>query len=106
MTVLYLPIVLGTQLTDYVSNSRLCEKCGLIPISRPIMEERFKWLRHVLRIKDDRLPKTVLFGPLATAKRKANPQFRWNQFRWKDVVRKDLREMGNFWEVVKRKTFE
>ena len=58
----YLRIVLGTRRTDRISNSRLCEKCGSIPLSRAIMRERLRWLGHVLPMKDDRLPKIVIFG--------------------------------------------
>ena len=51
---------LGTRLTDRISRSRLYEKCGSIPLSIAMMRERLKWLGHVLRMKDDRLPKIVL----------------------------------------------
>ena len=57
-----LRIVLGTRLTDRISNSRLYEKCGSIPLSRAMKKERFRWLGHVLRMKDDRFPKSVLSG--------------------------------------------
>ena len=66
-----LRIVLGTRLTDRISNSRLYEKCGSIPLSGAIMKERLRWLGHVLRMKDDRLPKIVLFGQPSGATRKA-----------------------------------
>ena len=36
-------IVLGTRLSDGISNSRLEEKCGPIPISRTLMRERLLW---------------------------------------------------------------
>ena len=39
-----LRIVLGTWLTDYISNNRLHKKCGSIPLSRAIMKERLRWL--------------------------------------------------------------
>ena len=35
-------IVLGTRLTDRISNSRLYEKCGSILLSRAIMKERLR----------------------------------------------------------------
>ena len=38
-----LRIVLGTQLTDRISNSRLYELCGSIPFSRSLMKERLRW---------------------------------------------------------------
>ena len=51
--------VLGTRLTDRIPNCRLYGKCGSIPLSRAIMKEMLRWLRHVLRMKHDRLPKIV-----------------------------------------------
>jgi hypothetical protein len=85
-----LRIVLGTRLTDRISNSRLYEKCGLIQLSRTIMRERLRWLGHVLRMKDDRLPNIVLVGQPSRAKRKAG----YVRLGWKDVAIKDLRETG------------
>ena len=55
-------IVLGTRLTDRISNSRLYEKCGSIPFSRAMMKEKLIWVGQALRMKDDRLPKIVLLG--------------------------------------------
>ena len=55
--------VLGTRLTDRISNSRLYEKFGLTSPSRAIIRERFRWLGYVLRMKDDRLPKGFPFRP-------------------------------------------
>ena len=49
-----LRIVLGTRLTDHISNSRLYEKCGSIPLSRDIMKDWLRWLGHVLRMTDYR----------------------------------------------------
>ena len=66
-----LQIVLGTWLTDHISNSRLYKKCGSILLSRAIMKERLRWLGHILQMKDDKLPKNFLFDQLSRAKRKA-----------------------------------
>ena len=66
-----LRIVLGTRLTDYISNSRLYKKCGSIPLSRAITKESLRWRGHVLRMKDDRLLKIVLFRQPSGASRKA-----------------------------------
>ena len=93
-----LRIVLGTRLTDRISNSRLYEKCGSIPLSRAVTKERLRWLCHVLRMKDDRLPKIVLLGQPSLATRKAGCPC----LGWEDVINKDLKEMGTSWEGVKR----
>ena len=52
-----LRIVLGTRLTDRISNSRLYEKYGSIPLSRAILKKRLRWLGYVLWINEDILPK-------------------------------------------------
>ena len=61
--------VLGTRLTDRISNWPY-ENCDSIPLSRAIMRERLRWLEHVQRVMDDRLPKIVHFGQPSRAKRK------------------------------------
>ena len=48
----YLLILLGTRLTDHISNSMLYEKCGSIPLSRAIMKEKLRWLGHIPQMKD------------------------------------------------------
>ena len=84
-------------LIDHISNSRLYEKCGSVPLSWAIVRERWRWLGHVLRKKYDRLSKIVLLGQLSRSKR--NTGRPW--LRWEDV-RKDLSEKGTSWEGVKR----
>ena len=93
-----LRIVLGTWLTDRISNIRLYEKCGSTPLSRAIMKERLGWLGHVLCMKDDRLPKFIHFGQLSRAKQKAGHPC----MGWEDAIKKDLKEMGTSRESVKK----
>ena len=93
-----LRIVLGTRLNDRISNSRLYKMCGSIPLSGAIMKERLRWLGDVLRMKNDRLPKIVLFGQPPGASRKAGRPC----LGWADVINKDLKEMGTSWVGVKR----
>ena len=90
-----LRMVLGTRLTDRISNSRLYEKCGSIPLSRAIMKERLTWLGYALRMKDYRLPKIVLFGQPSGAARKAG-RFCLG---WEDVINKHFKEMGTSSDV-------
>ena len=80
----------------------LYEKLGSIPLSRAIMREGLRWLGHFLRMKDDiflrmkddRLPKIILFDQPFRVKQKAGrPQFGW------DDVRKYLSEIGTSWRV-------
>ena len=60
-----------------------------------------RWLGHVLWMKDERLPKIVLFCQLSGATRIAGCSY----LGWEDVINKDLKEMGTSWEGVKRFLF-
>jgi hypothetical protein len=51
-----------------------------------------------VRMKDDRLPKIVLFGQPSRTKRKTGRPRRGLE----DVIKKDLKEMGTSWAGVKR----
>ena len=86
--------VLDTWLTDRISNSRWCKKCS----PRTIMREKLRRLGLVLRMKDYKLVRIVPFGQPSKAKRKPGRL----RLGLEDVVKKDLREMGNSWEGVKR----
>ena len=49
-------------------------------------------------MKDERLPKIVLFGKPSGATRKAGRP----RLGWEDCINKDLKEMETTWEGVKR----
>ena len=72
-------IVPGTQMIDHISNSRLYKKMWFN------VKERLTRIEQVLRMKDDRLPKIVVFDELSRAKRKAGHP----QWRWEDVIKKN-----------------
>ena len=93
-----LQIVLGTRLTGHISYSKLYEQYGSNPLSRAIAKERLRWLGHVLLMKDDRLPKILLFDQLSGATRKAGRPC----LDWEDIIYEDLKEMGTSWDGVKR----
>ena len=61
------------------------------------MRERFRRLRHVQWMKNDRLPKIVLIGQPFKPRRMT---FRFGM-EWKDAIRKDLREIETSYEGVK-----
>ena len=92
----WLRIVLCTWLTDRISNSRLYEKGGSIPLTRAIMKERLRWLGHVLRMKDERLPSIVLNGKPSRAKRKVDYPY----LRWEDVFKGNRNLLGGCKELI------
>ena len=64
-----------------------------------VTTKRLRWLGHVARMKDDRLPKQILFGWLPQ-KRPAHGV----RMRWRDRVRKDLKNFDikekNWFEIA------
>ena len=58
-------------------------------IESKIMTNRLRWLGHVMRMPEERMPKRMIFTRLPTVR----PQGGTRQ-RWKDCVQHDLRAMG------------
>jgi hypothetical protein len=57
-------------------------------IVRFIKAQRLRWLGHVLRMGEDRLPKRILWEKIFSSRRKGRPKLRWL-----DDVKKDLHIM-------------
>ena len=58
---------------------------------------QLRWLGHVARMNDSRIPKKILYGELAEGKRKQGGQ----KLRYKDVAKRHLKAMDldvNSWE--------
>ena len=64
-----------------------------------LKQRRMRWLGHVVRMDDGRIPKDLLYGELVQGKR---PTGRL-QLRFKDVCKRDLKALNidqNNWEVT------
>jgi len=67
-----------------------------------MLRERLRWLEHVLQMKNDRLQKIFVVGqPFRVKQKVVCPQMESE-----DIVRKDLREIGNFLAGCKEGGFE
>ena len=76
------------QISQHISNGEVRSRVGMpVTLADMISCRRLRWLGHVARMEDDRLPKRVLFGWL--------PQRRpphGVELRWRDKVRQDLKK--------------
>ena len=82
--------ILGINWSDKVPN--VLESAGL-----PTMYTLLRWLGHVRRMEDGRIPKDILYGELASGKRSVDRP----QLRYKDVCKRDLKALDidtNSWE--------
>ena len=75
---------------ERITSKRLASAFGMQQsIPELIMEQRLRWLGHVGRMDEERLPKRVLFGEL----RKRRP-CHGTKKRWRDAARSDVEAIG------------
>ena len=73
-----------------ISSSEIRERFGMTELVQEMVTlRRLRWLGHVARMEDNRMPKQALFGRLS----KARP-FHGVKLRWKDRVKRDLTSMS------------
>ena len=69
-----------------MSNKDVLPRAGIPSMFTLLRQRRLRWLGHVHRMYDGRIPKDLLYGKLATgARRKDCPKLRF-----KDVCKRDL----------------
>ena len=85
---------------ERITSAHLASTFGMQQlISDFVMEQRLRWLGHLGRMGNDRLPKKVLFGEL----RGKRPCHRTKR-RWRDVARSDMEAIGagdKWYELVR-----
>ena len=84
---------------DRVTNNSVLERAGIPSMFTLLKQRRMRWLGHVVRMVDGRIPKDLLYGELTEGKRPTGRP----QLRYKDVCKRDLKAMGinlNTWETV------
>ena len=72
---------------DHISNTEVLAKAGPLSIYVLLTKRRLRWLGHVTRMHDGRLPKDILYGELATGSRPTGRP----TLRYKDVLKRDLK---------------
>ena len=62
--------ILNIRWQDRVCNLQVLDMAESTSIEAMILKSRFRWVGHVIRMEDNRLPKQLVFGELASGKRK------------------------------------
>jgi len=60
------------------------------PLEKVIRERRMRWLGHVARMDEVRIPKQVLHWEVVGFRRRPGR----SRMNWRDVVKRDLQRMG------------
>ena len=78
--------ILGVHWTTHTPDTEVLEKANTISIEAHIHRHRLRWVGHVIRLDDDRIPKQLLYGELSVGSR---PQHKPKK-RFKDCVKDSL----------------
>ena len=73
-----------------VPNTEVLSRVGLPSMFTLLRQRRLRWLGHVHRMPDGRIPKDLLYGELATGSRRTGRP----QLRYRDVVKRDMKAVG------------
>ncbi|XP_062849141.1 uncharacterized protein LOC134311436 [Trichomycterus rosablanca] len=84
---------------DRVPNTTVLERAGTPSMFTLLKQRRLRWLGHVVRMDEGRIPRDLLYGELAEGKRPTGRP----QLRYKDVCKRDLKALDinlNTWEAL------
>ena len=79
--------ILGIRCQDRVLNTEVLERAGLPSIFTLLSQRRLRWLGHVRRMDDGRIPKNLLYGELASGSRSQGRL----RLRYKDTCKRDMK---------------
>ena len=82
--------ILGITWQDRIPNTEVLARAGTVSMYALLTKRRLRWLGHVTRMQDGRLPKDILYGELATGSRPTGRP----SLRYKDVLKRDLKAGG------------
>ena len=89
--------ILGISWHDKVINGDVLSRAGLPGIYTVLRQRRLRWLGHVRRMEDGRIPKYILYGELAMGSRTtARPHLRYEDVCVRDMKAVDIDPMS--WE--------
>ncbi|XP_072048091.1 solute carrier family 49 member 4 homolog [Amphiura filiformis] len=78
---------MGISWQDRVSNGEVLQLAKMETVDAILAKSQLRWVGHVVRMPDDRLPKAVMYGELTEGKSKRGG----NNLRYRDVVKRHLK---------------
>lgn len=82
--------ILGISWQDKVPNTEVLSRTHLPSMYTLLRQRRLRWLGHVHRMEDGRIPKDILYGELATGRRSTGCP----HLRFKDVCKRDMKALA------------
>ena len=84
---------------DRISNIQVLERCGVTSVESQIVKAQLRWVGHLTRMEDSRIPKAVFYSQLSSGKRSLGRP----RLRYKDTLKQNLKACSidlNSWEVT------
>ena len=82
--------ILNIKWQSMIPDTMVLQRADCVSIEVMIINNQMRWAGHVIRMKDDRLPKQLFYGELATGKR---PPYKPKK-RFKDCIKSNLKIVG------------
>ena len=82
--------ILNVHWSDKITNNKILDMAGIQSLYTILRQQRLRWLGHVIRMTENRIPKMVLFSELASGARKRGKPI----LRYKDRCKEDLQVIG------------
>ena len=82
--------ILGISWQDRVSNTEVLSSANLPSMFTLLRQRRLRWLGHVYRIEEGRIPKDILYGELASGRSIGRRQLRYKVVCKRDVKAFDI----------------
>ncbi len=79
--------ILGITWQDRVPNTEVLDQAKTFRLHALLSQRRLRWLGHVCRMQDGRIPKDIMYGELASGTRPTGRP----ALRYKDVCKRDLK---------------
>ena len=80
--------ILHIKWEDKVPDTKVLERSGLTSIQTLLRKNKVRWVGHVTRMGDERIPKKLLYGQLKEGKRSVGRQKK----RYKDTLKESLKD--------------
>ena len=80
--------ILHIKWQDKITNVEVLRRANTVGMEAFLMKAQLRWIGHVVRMGDDRLPKQTLYSQIKSSKRLPGGQL----FRYKDNLRNTLKK--------------
>nr|VZI25899.1 unnamed protein product [Spirometra erinaceieuropaei] len=93
--------ILRLNWQDRIPDTEVLERTGILSIYAILRQMQLRWSSHLVRMDDERLPKRLFYGDVATGSRRQGGQIR----RYKDTLKSSLKRLQinpTNWEELAR----